>query len=315
MADSPFVVGDWGTSHLRLFLCAADSTVLQRVQGPGAAQVPGAHAATLASLLAPWQNDGVLLPVVLCGMVGSSLGWVEAPYLPCPVRPEQIAAGCLSQWDDRVQIVPGLSCLNCFAAPDLMRGEETQILGALRLAPRLQLGRQLLCLPGTHTKWVVLNDGAVQEFLTAPSGELFALLREHSVLINDRNGKDLCGNEPAFAEGLQSFSRYPQAQLLHRLFECRSRRLSGEFDAHMSTAFLSGLLIASDVTGALAALGTSAMPSEVTLIGAPGLIPLYAAALEQRHIGATPIDGETASCAGLINVYRQLSTANLTHAH
>jgi 2-keto-3-deoxy-galactonokinase len=92
-------------------------------------------------------------------MVGSSIGWVEAPYLACPARPKDIAAACARVREGRIRIVPGLSCRNRFDAPDVMRGEETQILGALDLQPDLRQGRRLLCLPGTHTKWVLLEEG------------------------------------------------------------------------------------------------------------------------------------------------------------
>jgi 2-dehydro-3-deoxygalactonokinase len=185
-----FIAGDWGTSHLRLFLCDADGVAHDSNSGPGAAEVSGHFEDVFASSTAQWEELHGALPAVICGMVGSSIGWTEAPYVPCPAHPEQIAEACTALKGGRIQIVPGLSCRNRFNAPDLLRGEETQILGALAREDRLRQGRWLLCLPGTHTKWVVVEDGLVREFFTAPTGELFALLRDRSVLVRKPPGVD-----------------------------------------------------------------------------------------------------------------------------
>ena len=123
-----------------------------------------------------------------------------------------------------IAILPGLSCRGKTGAPDVMRGEETQILGALRLHPELAKGRHLFCLPGTHAKWVAVTDGAVSQFQTALSGELFELLRRHSVLARDSGEVD--GRSAAFALGLD-FARQ-KADLLHLLFSTRSRVVTGE---------------------------------------------------------------------------------------
>jgi 2-dehydro-3-deoxygalactonokinase len=239
---------------------------------------------------------------------------VEAPYVACPARPEHIANSCIGLWNGRAQIIPGLSCRNRFDAPDLMRGEETQILGALRLEPALESGRWLLCLPGTHTKWVLLEGGEVREFLTAPSGELFAILREHSVLLGREEPAGDIADTVAFMDGVRAFNAYPGAQLLHRLFECRSRRLSGQLDPPAAAAFLSGLLTASDVYGALTSFTTVAANAEIVLIGAQPLTALYHAALRERGCRSRRIDGAAASLAGLIHVHLQLASRSNAHA-
>jgi 2-dehydro-3-deoxygalactonokinase len=233
-------------------------------------------------------------------MVGSNIGWVQAPYAPCPATLAEIAAHSASLRDGRIRIVPGLSCRNRFEAPDFMRGEETQILGAQALTPGLRQGRQLLCLPGTHTKWALLGAGVVTEFLTAPTGEVFNLLSNHSVLVRERGEV----TDDAFRNGLEQFARFPRAQLLDRLFECRSRSLAGELASRDATAFLSGLLVASDIAGALETLGE--LPA-VHLIGSPNLTRLYAAGLRQRHCKSNAIDGSAASLAGLAQIRKQLS--------
>jgi 2-dehydro-3-deoxygalactonokinase len=311
MPRARFVAGDWGTTNLRLFLCDEAGRVIEELAGPGAANTTGRFPAVFEQLTAPWRQRFGALPAVLSGMVGSTIGWVTVPYVPCPAEPAAIAGACASPNDGRVLIVPGLSCRNRFDAPDVMRGEETQILGALELHPALRTGRQTVCLPGTHTKWVVLEDGAVTEFVTAPTGELFALLRERSVLVHAAAAAATTPGDAAFIRALDEFERFPHAQLLHRLFECRARRLAGELADADSAAYLSGLLLASDVHGALAAPG--AVNGAVHLIGAAPLTALYAAALTRRNRSGLSIDGGAAALAGLTQVFRSLPVRMLAH--
>jgi 2-dehydro-3-deoxygalactonokinase len=309
-----FVAGDWGTSNLRLFLCDDSGAVLETASGPGAADSQGQFERVFDSLLAKWAAHPLESPVVLCGMVGSTIGWIQAPYLACPAKPEDIATACATLRDGRIRIIPGLSCRNRFDAPDFMRGEETQILGAMALQPALRQGRRLLCLPGTHTKWVMLDDGAVIEFLTAPAGELFTLLRDRSVLVREP-GSAADPSTPAFKLGLAQVDRFPQAQILHRLFECRSRSLDGELAPHDVAAFLSGLLIGSDIAGALDVFANSTVVRSVHLIGSPQLMNLYAAGLGLQHYETSSTDGGLAAVAGLAQVRRQLTHGSMTNAN
>ena len=305
MNEPRFIAGDWGTTHLRLFLCDADGTALDHRSGPGAVDSAGQFATVFASQTAAWETQHGRLPAVLCGMVGSSIGWIQAPYVPCPARPEQIAAACTAIDNGRIHIVPGLSCHNRFGAPDLLRGEETQLLGGAlsRLEPR-----QLVCLPGTHTKWVIVEEGEVRDFFTAPTGELFALLRDHSVLVRPPQGSDPATDAEAFNKALASVAARPDAQILHRLFECRSRPLTADLPPTAAAAYLSGLLIATDVQGALHTLrALSSKPTTVVLIGAPQLTQLYASACATLGLQTTQIDGATASLAGLTQIHRRLS--------
>jgi 2-dehydro-3-deoxygalactonokinase len=318
MARAALVAGDWGTSHLRLFLCADDGSLLARADGPGVAQARSACADVLDRLLQPWSREHGDLPVVLCGMVGSTVGWTLAPYVPCPAGIEDLAHGCVALRDERLHIVPGVSCRNRLGAPDVMRGEETQIVGAMQLAADLARGRQLLCLPGTHTKWVLPEDGRVVELLTAPTGELFALLREHSILVGDAataSGADTVTDGAGYQRGLSAAAAEPQADLLHRLFECRSRRLMGELAATDSAAFLSGLLIGNDVAGALKLFASARVPKRVPVIGAPGLGALYARALAAQGREAPMLEGTAAALAGLVRLQQLLPEHSLTHGH
>jgi 2-dehydro-3-deoxygalactonokinase len=306
-----FVAGDWGTTRLRAFLCDERGTVLRSATGPGASQSRGRFPETLHAALAELLGSGAQasaserIPVVLCGMVGSSFGWAQAPYVACPARPEQVAAACVPMRHGTVHIVPGLSCRSRLDAPDVLRGEETQILGAMALDPALARGRHLFCLPGTHTKWAVLDDGAVREFLTAVSGELFAVVRDNTVLVKDSNVQPV-HDAQTFERALAHVRESHPGTLIHQIFECRSRRLHGELAPEAAASYLSGLLIGSDVAGALALLtGLESQP--VRLIGAPDLTRLYADALASHQRQCVAMDGDAAVVAGLARLHRLLS--------
>lgn len=305
-----FIAGDWGTSNLRLFLCDAGGSALESLTGPGAAATTGRFAAVLDSLTAPWRERHGMLPTILCGMVGSSIGWTQAPYVECPARPEAIAQACVALPDSGVHIVPGMSCRNRYDAPDFMRGEETQILGALTVGREVRLGGQLLCLPGTHTKWALLQDGAVDTFVSAPTGEVFAALRDHSVLVGPRGavgGLGALDGWDAFDAGISRHNEFPDAPLLHRLFEVRARQLSADLSAPAALDFLSGLLIAADVHGGLMLLHGAKAAASVCLIGAAALTQRYARALAARGCASHAIDGAEAALAGLAHVQSRLS--------
>jgi 2-dehydro-3-deoxygalactonokinase len=314
MVDERYVVGDWGTSRLRLFLCEGPGTVIDAVDGPGVAAVKTPFDALFESIMRPWEVQYGPLTAVLCGMIGSSIGWMQAPYVSSPADPEKIIDACVALRGGCVHIVPGARCQNRLRAADFMRGEETQILGALTLDPTLRHGRRLLCLPGTHTKWVLLENGIISEFLTAPTGELFGALRGHSVLVPAEGRAATVTEGVAFQEGIKRFNDFPQAQVLHRLFECRSRMLNGELSARNAASFLSGLLIATDVSGALQLFADSNAETTVHLIGEPQLTQLYAAALLHRSCGARQLDGAAASLAGLTRVHQYFASRVETNA-
>jgi 2-dehydro-3-deoxygalactonokinase len=196
--------------------------------------------------------------------------------------------------DLRVSIVPGVSCRNRLGAPDVMRGEETQIVGALALRPDLGNGGRLFCLPGTHTKWVWVEDGSMRDFLTAMTGELFALLRDHSMLAKAGAGGSGAGD--GFERGLATDTSLGSASLTHALFAARSRQLIDGASRDWALAFVSGLLVGSDVRGAI---GLFSRAREVILIGDPALTDLYVRALRPGKVDAVSLDGGACSLAGL----------------
>jgi 2-dehydro-3-deoxygalactonokinase len=308
MTAPAFIAGDWGTSHLRLNLCDRGGHVLESRTGPGVGAVKADVAGAFFAQVEPWKQHGAL-PAVLCGMVGSTIGWREVRYLPCPARPEMIAAGALRfEANGRsITIAPGLSCRNRLMAPDVMRGEETQILGALRLEPKLAEGRQVFCMPGTHTKWVSLKDGVIEHFLTAVSGELYDILYRHSVLVNSKETVDGAAGGAVFKRALEKIKLYPDGELIHLLFEVRSGQLKGEIKQRDAADYLSGLIIGQDVSGAKRFFRVDLAESNgVVVVSTPRLGALYAEALRTRDIAVRNIDGDAASLAGLSALHRVL---------
>ena len=300
MSRAAFIAGDWGTSRLRLYLCDEDGHVLARAEGEGAS-APDC-AGRFAAAVKPWDNAHGQLPTLLSGMVGSTIGWREVPYLKCPAKPAAIAAAALrfEVGERAVAILPGLSCTATTGAPDVMRGEETQILGALRLHPELGRGRHVICLPGTHAKWVALEDGAVRQFQTALSGELFELLRRHSVLARD--GGEVAVND-AFLRGLEFAKANREADLLYLVFSTRARVVTGEMAKSDAASYLSGLIVGKDVATAAALFGLGA---SVPLVCAPALTALYARALAAYDVKSVAIDGDQASLSGLILAHAEI---------
>jgi 2-dehydro-3-deoxygalactonokinase len=297
------VLGDWGTSHLRLFLSRGDE-VIDRREGPGISRLEGNPEAALFALLVPWIASHGQVPILLSGMVGSRNGWKEVPYAACPADAKTLSRATLKfrAREHEVMIVPGLSCRNPRGAMDLLRGEETQIIGALDCHSVLATRRHLLCLPGTHAKWVLLEEGRIVSFQTSLTGEVFALLDEHSMLLRVRDDRsfDPSADTRAFDDGLGRSGELPRPELLHLLFEARSRQLQGELTASQAREWLSGLLIGYDVRGA-----TELFPREsrdepqVLVIGATDLAERYRKALTACGIPAISCDATKMTLAGL----------------
>lgn len=307
MTAPAFIAGDWGTSNLTLALCDKDGRALETRKGPGAAGSRSRFAAVFDELTTDWSRSHGRLPAVLCGMVGSAFGWTEVPYLPCPADLHELAEDPVVVREG-VSIVPGMRCTNPLGAPDVMRGEETQLSGAQILHPSMSTGKQLVCMPGTHTKWVSLNGSVVQEFLTAPTGELFAMLCEHSVLVRDPS-TPVEHHAREFERGVAESARHPEASLLHRLFQGRSLRLDKQLSAEGAASWMSGLLIGTDVRGALPLFSQHDAHAAVYVVGAPELTEHYAQALTRCGRASIQVDGAKAALAGLGFVYREQERA------
>ena len=288
------VLGDWGTSNLRLFR-VQDGRITAQREGPGIGEVGRQAESAFAQTIAPWLEDGAPTEIRLCGMAGARDGWVEAPYAICPADVDEWRAAAI-RFDWRgapISIMAGLTCTGADGVPDVMRGEETQIFGACAAHPELAQGRHLFVLPGTHNKWTLVENGRVAAFRTVPTGELFALLRDRSTLGPKDATGDVDQESAGFAEGLE---RASDARLLTTLFAARSMRLRSGKSADWALGYLSGLLIGCEIAEVRATLAHS---GDVVLIGDQRLSARYAMALDAQGVGSRLLDGQSCALAGL----------------
>ncbi len=274
---SPRLVAlDWGTSSLRAWLLGDDGAPLAEKSAPlGILKVPnGDFAAAFRATCGEWLTHA--LPAIASGMIGSRQGWVEAPYAACPAGFEAITRGLawVEAGGARLAIVPGVRCVDASGVPDVMRGEETQVFGALDAA------HGVFVLPGTHSKWVMVAGGRIEAFATYMTGELFAVLREHSIL-GRLMSVDAAHAPAAFRRGWEATLSGEDA-LLHRLFGTRTLGLFGRLAPEEAPSYLSGLLIGDEVRAAARGLAGST----VTVIGDPVLCERYREALAGGGIGA-----------------------------
>ncbi len=280
-----FIAVDWGTTNRRAYRIGSDGALGDEMEdGLGIRSVDTGGFPEAVSTIRERLGD---LPMLLAGMVGSNRGWVEAPYVPCPAGIEAVAERLVWVEPGRVAIVPGVS-LQAGDRADVMRGEEVQILGAL--AAGMVSPDGLVCHPGTHNKWIRLEQGRIVDFRTVMTGELFSLLREHSILADLLEGQAY--PDPAFAAGVRHGLEHDD--LLAELFSVRARILLGRQPREEACGYTSGLLIGSDLRIGL----RGSRDEEVVAMGRPELTVLFAAALAEAGRVAREIDGEEAFLAG-----------------
>jgi len=260
---------DWGTTSCRAYLVGADGAVLDRVaDGAGILKVEnGAFGAALDTMVGRWD---AALPVLLSGMIGSRQGWVEAPYARCPAGADGVvkALATVDHGRRTISLVPGLSTEND-AMPDVMRGEETQIFGALALSGQTD---GLFLLPGTHSKWAYATGGRIASFRTFMTGEVFGALKDHTIL-----GRLMtAGSDPdGFARGVREGAAVGSAgALLNRMFATRTYGLMDKLSGAALSDYLSGLLIGAEIAEA-----TRRSKGAVTIIASPALAQRYTDAL------------------------------------
>lgn len=287
-----FIAVDWGTTNRRAYRmdpagsCAEEFEDDRGVLAVEAGGFPAAVAEIRSRL-----GD---LPLLLAGMVGSNRGWIEAPYVPCPVGMDELAAQLV--WaGGREVIVPGVSFVGDERA-DVMRGEEVQLLGGV--AAGLVEADSLVCHPGTHNKWAQLRDGKLQSFRTVMTGELFGLLKDHSIL------SDLLAGEVAVNDAFRTAAHHAifNETLPAELFTVRARVLLGQAKKEEAASYASGLLIGTDVRIGL----STPTASQVTIMGRPELTKLYAAAVTEANRGFVELDGEQCFLAGIQEIARRI---------
>ncbi len=288
------VIGlDWGTSALRAYRLGSAGEVLERRRADlGILRVTGgAFEDALFSIIGDWLAAEKEVAVIASGMITSRQGWVETPYLPCPAGAGELAAALTARRlrsGHRILFVTGLSTRGGDGMPDVMRGEETQIMGALAEG----VSARLLILPGTHSKWVRCSAGRIAHFATMMTGELFDVLRRHSILGRLMEGE--ADDAAAFARGVAFGARdhADSGGLLRRLFSVRSLGLFDEIPPAGLAAYLSGLLIGSELREGHRMFGEA---EAVGLIGEPELVRRYREALTACGCEGEALPGDLAA--------------------
>jgi 2-dehydro-3-deoxygalactonokinase len=294
---------DWGTSAARAYTLGAQGVVIAERSLPLGIQriADGKFADALSALCGGDIPSDV--PLLASGMIGSRQGWVEAPYRECPAGFDAIAAGLTMVPGATLRIVPGLLCRDEDGVPDVMRGEETQIFGALS---EQALDRQVVVLPGTHSKWAIVGANGIERFATFMTGEMYAVLREHSILgrlVTDGSDPD------ALARGVH-FSLREDAALSHDLFSARTLALTGTLASAGVADYLSGLLLGAEIAAARKWLAQHKLDAlALTLVGDAVLCERYQRALRWTGMNALlgPADAAArglwriATHAGMLN--------------
>jgi 2-dehydro-3-deoxygalactonokinase len=303
---------DWGTSSLRAYLLGAEGAVIDSARtAEGIMQVEvGDFPGAFDRIAGGWRRRWPGLPALAAGMIGSAQGWVEAPYVACPAGADELAAGLAAVPGPALSIVPGI--VQAAPAPNVMRGEEVQVFGALELRPDLG-GRARLLLPGTHAKWVTAVEGRITGFETYMTGELFAALRDHSILGRfARDGAPPPAPDEAAAAFLRGAAAARDAEdIAGLLFSARALVLTGGLAPGESLDYLSGLLIGDEIRAARPDPG-----APLLLVGDPALCARYMRALSAFGIrGAEEVADATvtglwrvAVAAGLVEDSKEDAT-------
>lgn len=300
---------DWGTTSARAYRLDAGGEVLESRAAPlGVTQVAsGRFAEALARLLGDWDTESV--PRIASGMIGSRQGWVEAPYLECPATLSALADGLVRTPGDRLLVVPGLRTRDASGMPDVMRGEETQVVGAGGGSD----ARALMALPGTHSKWVCVENGRIADFITYMTGELWHVLLQHSIL--GRLAVAGAGNggaaTPAFLRGMQRGAA--NGNIMHDVFGARTHVLLGELAGDEVGEWLSGLLIAREVRNARQWAQRQGLDAaRVCVVGDDALVTRYVAALDAADVAVERADSRAAAF-GLWQIAVQAGLVHPSH--
>jgi 2-dehydro-3-deoxygalactonokinase len=297
ISENPVLLAlDWGTSSLRAYLMSATGAVLDMRHAPrGILHLPapfdaGGFEQAFAEIAGDWLRSYPTLKVVAGGMVGSAQGWIEAPYAPAPADVRTLAAHGVrvaSGLGPDILVAPGVIFDAPDGSPDLMRGEEIQIAGAVAAEP--SLGRRTcFVLPGTHSKWAFVEEQRIVSFATHMTGELYAVLREHSILgrLIPTEPADPTASVRAFAKGLEAARESSPGDLPHQLFATRTLGLTGRLPRNALADYLSGLLIGHELVFGLAASRTARETgAPLVLIGDAALCRRYARALQTFDTG------------------------------
>ncbi|HEX8232855.1 MAG TPA: 2-dehydro-3-deoxygalactonokinase [Caulobacteraceae bacterium] len=301
MPQPLFLAADWGTTNLRVWVVGDDGAVLREERFPwGVGKLPkGEPARRLEDSVRPMLKAQEL-PAVACGMVGSTLGIVEVPYLDCPAGLSDLSRALHRAPGEGpgLHIAPGLRCRRPTGEPDVIRGEETKILGWAALDPERGRGRRLVCSPGTHSKWVLLENGRIERFVTCMSGELFDIISKNGVLKTEEGPAD----PDAFADGVRAGSQ--ASALAATLFTARSKVVGGDMSQSAVRDYVSGILLGEETANLPRLLGAGDSTT-IDIIGDPELRAVYAAACRLQGLPVEEHDAEEAVLKGLTVLYEQ----------
>lgn len=305
MGQAYWVGVDWGTSNVRAWLANSDGEALKVARSDqGMSRISSdAYPNILIGLLNELHaNDQSIDHIVVCGMAGAKQGWLEAPYLEMPARLNRLGAGAVhpefSHHSSTVSILSGICKRG--RTEDVMRGEETQLLGLFALRPGFE---GVVCMPGTHSKWVQIEGGEVVKFSTVMTGELFDILSHHSVLRHSLGGKGVGREfEDGRSAGLETGLAEPD-KLTANLFRTRAASLLSDRDTDWCAGYLSGLLVGTEV----GAHRDWFSKENVPLIGSDRLCRLYSAAIGMAGGSSAQIDATDATLAGLNAAREQLA--------
>ncbi|MCB1486972.1 MAG: 2-dehydro-3-deoxygalactonokinase [Bauldia sp.] len=301
--EAALIAVDWGTTRLRAMLLAADGSVLAEAgsdDGIGSVAA-SAHEAAFEKLVADWPG----VPAIMAGMIGSRQGWREVPYVVCPATPRAIAAGILRFETARgrpVAIVPGVMVRSPDRDGDVIRGEETQMVGLLERPGGYE---GLAILPGTHSKWATIRDGAIADFQTFLTGEVFHLLAHQSFLRHSVTGED---GDLATSQDFELGVRRTVLEglpFLAAVFSVRARYLLDDVDLQANRAYLSGLVIGGEIAAAKAA-GRLPEGTAIGIVGARSLARAYHRAFEVAGFATETLDGGAMVLAGLVSLAREI---------
>jgi 2-dehydro-3-deoxygalactonokinase len=287
-----FIAADWGTTNRRAYRIDSTGKCFDEFEDDkGVLSVPSGGFPAAVAEIRERLGD---LPLLLAGMIGSNRGWKEAPYVPTAAGIDDLVKALV--WTgEREAIVPGVSHISNGRA-DVMRGEEVQVLGAV--AAGLVGQEAVVCHPGTHNKWVQLHRGAIHNFGTVMTGELFSLLKSHSIL-SDLLQSPVEPND-AFKKGVQR--ALERDMLPAQLFGVRAGVLLGQAKKEDAASYTSGLLIGTDVR-----IGMSwPLAASVAIMGRPELTRLYATAIEAAGRDSIIIDGEQCFLAGIQEIAKRI---------
>jgi len=300
MGGDKSILVDWGSSNLRTFLVDGIGNVIDRRHSDAGVMTvpPGGFEAVLMNEIAHWADAGKIPRVLLSGMVGSRQGWIEVPYLDCPARVEALASGMKSATgNNRFLIAPGLRCQSPTGHFDVMRGEEVQVFGAVaHLDLAGQASNGIYCLPGTHSKWVRVENGSITNFTTYMTGELFAVLCAHSIL-GRMMAKSKEHDPSAFDAGIAL--ALEGGSLLSHLFANRADVIMGKIAESGARSYLSGILVGHELVGQRTVLEGAA---SVTLVGAPALTQHYRRGLDRLGMEHRIVESEIATVSGLLRL-------------